>query len=94
MATESHRRHAALRLRLRVRQHLANGRLPVMQPGEIAAGYGSGRLCAACDDPITTTQVEYEVDHRPGGSRLRFHIGCHVVWRLECAQENLGIAAH
>jgi hypothetical protein len=92
MATGSHLRHAALRLR--VRQHLENGRLPLMQPREIAAGYGSGRVCAACDDPITTTQVEYEVEQCPDGSRLRFHISCHVAWRLECAREHLDIAAH
>ena len=83
MVTASSPRYTALRLL--VRRHLENGRLPLMQPRQIAAGYGSGRACAACDHPITTTQVEYEVDDYRDGARLRFHIGCHVAWRLECA---------
>jgi hypothetical protein len=84
MPTESQLRNGALRLL--VRQLLENGRLPVILPKQIAAGYGSGRVCAACDEPITSTQVEYEVDDCPNGGRLRFHMGCHVVWQLECAR--------
>jgi hypothetical protein len=82
MPTESQLRDE---LRRRVRQYLEGGRLPMMVPKEVAAGYGSGRMCAACDEPITSTQVEYEVDDCRGGVRLRFHPDCHSVWRLECA---------
>ena len=84
MPIESQLRNGALRLL--VRQLLENGRLPVILPKQIAAGYGSGRVCAACDEPITSTQVEYEVDECLNGGRLRFHMGCHVVWQLECAR--------
>jgi len=84
MPIESQLRNGALRLL--VRQLLENGRLPVILPKQIAAGYGSGRVCAACDEPITSTQVEYEVDDCLNGGRLRFHMGCHVVWQLECAR--------
>jgi hypothetical protein len=83
MSTESQLHNVALRLR--VRQHLENGQLPVMLPKQIAAGYGSGRACAACDQPITSAQAEYEVDD-DRGRRLRFHLGCHSVWQLECAR--------
>lgn len=57
----------------------------MMVPKEVAAGYGSGRMCAACDEPITSAQIEYEVDDYRGGVRLRFHPDCHSVWQLECA---------
>lgn len=82
MPTESQLRDE---LRRRVRQYLERGRLPMLVPEEVAAGYGSGRMCAACDEPITSTQVEYEVDDCRGGVRLRFHLNCHSAWRLECA---------
>lgn len=84
MATESQLLAAALRSR--IRQDLKNGHLPVMLPKQIAAGYGSGRVCDVCDQPITTTQIECEVDDDRDGRRLRFHLGCNLIWQLECTQ--------
>lgn len=92
MATESWLSNTALRVL--VRQLVESGRLPVMLPTQIAAGYGSGRLCCACDDPITSTQVEYEVDDYRDGGRLCFHRGCHLAWQLECARGRLRTASH
>ncbi len=83
MPTESRLRDE---LRRRVRQYVEGGRLPMTVPRQVAAGYGSGHMCAACDEPITSIQVEYEVDDCPGGVRLRFHPHCHSVWQLECAR--------
>lgn len=84
MPTESQLKDTALRMR--VRQLIDQGRLPLMIAQRIGAGYGSGCLCAACEQPITSTQVEYEVEDESTDRRLRFHMGCHVVWQLECAQ--------
>ena len=84
MPTESQLRDAALRQR--VHQLIDDGRLPVMRSAQINAGYGSGCLCAACDQQITSIQVEYEVEDESTDRRLRFHMNCHVVWQLECAQ--------
>jgi len=83
MPTESQLRDTALRSR--VRERVADGRLPVMVPTRIDAGYGSGQICVACDEPITSTQVEYELSDCRDGRPLCFHLGCHVVWQIECA---------
>lgn len=84
MSTESQLQDEALRSH--VRERIEDGRLPVMLPKAIFAGYGSGKPCLACDRPITHTQIEYEVDHDENGSlhRLRMHLGCYVIWQIEC----------
>lgn len=73
-------------LRLRIRRLIEQGVLPVMVPKQIAAGYGSGAVCVGCEKPITATHVEYEIEDCRDGRRLRFHLGCHVVWQIECAR--------
>ena len=84
MPTESQLRDAALRLR--ICQLIDDGRLPVMMAERIYGGYGSGGVCDACNQPITSTQVQYDVEDEcdPTHHRLSFHMGCHVVWQLEC----------
>jgi hypothetical protein len=72
-------------LRQLIRERIVNGQLPGIIPKQISGGYGSGKACAACDQPITSTQIEYEVEDEPNGRLLNFHFGCHVVWQLECA---------
>jgi ferredoxin len=84
MRPESRLKDAALRLR--VCRLIENGLLPALVPGRVTAKCGSGRACAACDQPITSSQTEYEVEDDSHGRRLRFHMGCHVVWKMECAQ--------
>ena len=84
MRAESRLKDAALRLR--VCRLIENGLLPAMVSGRVTAKCGSGRACAACDQPITSSQTEYEVEDYSHGRRLRFHMGCHVVWKMECAR--------
>lgn len=74
-----------IELRGRVRQLLEQGKLPLMPSIErMAAGYGTGHTCVACNQQITSAQMEYEV----GGTDtpLWFHLGCRLIWQLECAQ--------
>ncbi len=66
-----------------VRELIERGRLPPRQTGEIAAGYGSGAACAACDEPIKAEQVEYEIKDWRTSGRLHFHLACYAVWLLE-----------
>lgn len=84
MPTESQLQDTALRLH--IRQRVESARLPCVMPKHIAAGYGSGHACVACDQPITDIQIEYEVQDDRDRSRLSFHFGCYVVWQLECAR--------
>jgi hypothetical protein len=83
MRTKSQLRDTALRLR--VRELLKDGRLPLMVSERIAGGYGSGHVCVACDQPITSIQIEYELDEYRDGKRLCFHLTCYLVWQGECA---------
>ena len=83
MGTELQSRNAALRVS--VRQRIERGRLPVVRPAQIAAGYGTGLLCEVCDHPITARQAEYEVEDSQTGRKLRFHSDCHAAWQFECA---------
>lgn len=82
MSIESQLRDMALRSR--VHERLRDGRLPVMVPSRINAGYGTGHVCVACDQQITSTQVEYELADCRDGTLLCFHLGCHVLWQIEC----------
>jgi len=45
------------------------------------AGYGKGYPCSGCDATVLPSQVEYEVE--TNGPTLRFHIGCHGLWKGE-----------
>ena len=82
------------------RECLATGRLPRMHSQCIWGGYGRGDVCSLCGEPIRSTEVEFEVpepedsgrhgDHYPvvAGTALKFHITCHAVWQLECADDD------
>lgn len=72
----------------RVQQRIDAGRLPVVLPSLISAGYGTGSVaCAVCDLRILSEQVMYEVDDpRAVDKLLPFHFGCYVIWQRECAQ--------
>ena len=78
MPTDSQLRDAELRSR--VRERVKNGRLPLMVPESILGGYGTGHVCVACDQPITSAQVEYELADCRDGARLCFHLGCPLEW--------------
>ena len=80
-----------LQLHRTARESLANGRLPRMNSQCIWGGYGKGDVCSLCGEPIRSSEVEFEVPEPEHGPRsaFRFHITCHAVWQLECADEGL-----
>ena len=83
--TGSHLRDAELHAR--IRRLIDDGRLPLLLPDKISAGYGSGSRCHGCDQPVTLAQVEYTVeDHRDTTVQLKLHLGCYVLWQVECVK--------
>jgi hypothetical protein len=56
--------------------------LPRGTPDNVSARRGDGQQCHACDDLISTGQVEYGVD-LPGLGTLLFHASCFGLWEAE-----------
>jgi len=72
-------------VRARVRQLIEQGKLPVAPSIQrMATRYGTGQTCAGCDQRITSAEMEYAVEG--AGTPLCFHLGCRLIWQLECAQ--------
>jgi hypothetical protein len=59
---------------------VSDGRLPRKPASRSWGGYGSGKLCSGCDEPILKTQVEHELDF-DGSRTVRFHAACEAIWR-------------
>ena len=75
-------------LRRVVRVGLESGKLPRRDPDQTWGGSGGGAPCAVCDQPITSEQVEYEVQFAhdaatPGLDKFHLHLRCFAVWELE-----------
>jgi len=70
-------------LRALARQRIAKGELPGAPSLKIWGGYGTGRLCSLCREPVQRDQIEFEVES--AGRALIFHMICQSVWQLECA---------
>jgi len=66
--------------RAKIREKIANRRLPTKRPAKMWAGNGNGETCAGCDEPITPDQIEYEFTD---GVAIRMHIGCAALWDAE-----------
>jgi len=75
-------------LRLLARDRIQKTRLPRAVPTRMWGGKGEGRLCALCDQPITSGHSELEVERIDGGSEsLFFHVLCQSLWQVECVRE-------
>ena len=64
-----------------VRDKIAAGALPLDRPGTLWASQGSGS-CAACDQPILSSQVEFEPQYERRAA-VRLHVGWHGLWEAE-----------
>jgi hypothetical protein len=75
-------------LRRLARLVLESGTLPRRDPDRTWGGPGVDVPCTVCAHPITSDQVEYEVQFardggNPGLDRFHFHMRCFAVWELE-----------
>lgn len=64
----------------RLAEKLTRGLLSTTKPIHRWAGFGNGRPCDGCDDPILGGDVEHEIDF-DGGRTVRFHAACAVLWQ-------------
>jgi hypothetical protein len=69
-------------LREWIREKLRAGSLPRTPSDKIWGGPGSGRVCAACNQPIAPTSSEIE-DRDENDQPLVFHARCHSLVSLE-----------
>jgi hypothetical protein len=65
-----------------IRDRVAAGVLPRTDPRSVWVGYGSGRPCDGCVQPVRPAQREYHADYGPGLS-LRLHHACYEFWEVE-----------
>ena len=77
-------------LRRLARERIEKGQLPRIAPARMWGGKGAGRRCALCDKTIEAEEPELEVEQRIDGrvQAFPFHVFCHSLWRLECAQDH------
>ena len=65
---------------------MLNHRLPLVVSKTLLAGYGDGSVCCLCDQPITRTDIEYELaDAAFTRYGIRLHLWCHNAWQMELA---------
>jgi hypothetical protein len=74
-------------LRVTIRLKVATGVLPKDAPVKMFAGYGTGKVCAACDLSTTKKDVEYDVGMADGRT-FSFHQLCITLWHQERATSN------
>jgi hypothetical protein len=77
-------------LRLRVKQRIREGRLPVTLVTLINGGCGAGQACPVCDEPVKRDKVEYAIVDPCNVNHLIFHFACYVIWQRECARRSRG----
>ena len=68
--------------RKRVLDAMSAGRLALDSPKHMYAGYGTGRGCMGCDEPIHRREVEYEAEYADGRVYV-LHLGCASLWDAE-----------
>jgi hypothetical protein len=69
----------------KIREKLSEGLLPGKTPAHAWCGYGTGKPCNGCNEPILSTEVEHELDFN-GAWTVRFHAACEAIWRSLIAQ--------
>jgi len=75
------------KLRAHICSLIDEGRLPVLLPEKISAGYGSGSKCHGCNQPVTATQIEYDIEECKNATvQLSLHLGCYLLWQIECVK--------
>jgi hypothetical protein len=64
----------------RIAEQLSTGQLAASASVKLWAGFGNGKACDGCDDPIGPADVEHEHDLADGRT-IRLHAACSVLWQ-------------
>jgi hypothetical protein len=72
-------------LREKARVAIQTGKLPSRAPTRTWGGPGVGAPCAICGLPVTTDEVEFEIEFardgdNPGLDKFHLHIRCFAAW--------------
>ena len=75
-------------LRAKAREVIRAGKLPDRRPDRSGGGPGGGARCAVCAEPVTRTQLEFELQFatdgaEPGLDKFHVHIRCFAAWEFE-----------
>lgn len=73
-------------LTVRAHERIDAGLLPRVPPLRTWGGPGSGLACSLCDQPITSSEPEFELQLE-AAVPVRFHRECHAIW--EYARESV-----
>lgn len=82
MTTDSNTSIDDAKLSARVRELLAHDEVPREPPTNIWGGTGVGEICSLCAEPITPSELEFELVFA-SRQTLRLHRICHAVWEQE-----------
>jgi hypothetical protein len=75
-------------LRATAREVIRTGKLPNRRPDRTWGGPGVGASCTICGEPVTTEQLEFEIQFavdgdEPGLDKFHVHVRCFAAWELE-----------
>jgi hypothetical protein len=79
-----------------IQSKLAREELPSETAERMWAGYGKGHLCDGCGQPVSETDIEYELEFSLSATQriVRLHRVCCVVWNIERVAQYSMKAAH
>ena len=77
--------------RAKARAAVESDKLPVRRPDRTWRGPGVGAACSVCDEPVTSHQLEFEIQFSRDGDNPRLdkfhvHIRCFAAWEFERRQ--------
>jgi hypothetical protein len=75
-------------LRTKAREAVERGKIPRRRPDRTWGGPGVGATCSICDEPVTSAQLEFEIQFsrdgdNPGLDKYHVHIRCFAAWEFE-----------
>jgi hypothetical protein len=75
-------------LREKARAVIQAGKLPSRRPDRTWGGPGVGAPCAICDLPVTSDELEFEIQFardgdNPGLDKFHVHVRCFAAWEFE-----------